>query len=207
LVGCAGYAAALGLAGLLAGCAETPTAGPAAAAAVTPASAPAGPSARLLLRGAAPEGDRYAVFQLADALQCKGPRLLADGDTKKPPTAASLPAGVLTTLDFVILRGGRATCGMRWSFTPVAGRTYLVQGFVVGTGCTARLLDASQPDRPVAPPDAVQRNGPGQACLPLDQARANRAAAASPIQGGQQDGEAVLNPQATPRDLQGLIAP
>lgn len=187
---------------LLAGCASEPAAGTAAGAATRPD----GPTARLLLRGAVPGDDRYAVFNLADPQQCKGPRLLAGGDAKKGPEPASLAAGVLTTLDFAVLRAGAPSCVLRWSFTPEAGKTYLVQGMVVGAGCSARLLDATVPDRPLTPPDAVLRSAPGQPCVPLAQARA-AASATSLIQGGQHNGDAVLLPNATTRDLQGLIRP
>ena len=197
---------ALVLLALLAGCAAPPAPGPASAPVVV-AAAPAasGPSARLLLRGAVPADDRFAIFQLGDALACKDPRLLIAGTPQKTPDPGALPAGVLTTLDFVILRGGKPGCFVRWSFTPQAGKTYLMQGLVVGGGCMARLFDASAPDRPVPPADAVLRSTGGQACLPLAQARANAAAGGSLIQGGQHNGEAVLNPRATTKDLEGLI--
>lgn len=193
---------------LLGGCA-TPSDRPPAGSPPT-ASAPAaasGPTARLLLRGSVPAEDRFAVFKLADALACKGPSLLIAGTPQKTPEPATLPAGVLTTLDFVILRAGKPSCGVRWSFTPVTGKTYLMQGLVVGSGCSARLFDASVPDRPVLPPDAALRSHPGQACLPLEQARAATRAGNSLIQGGQDAGEAVLNPRATTQDLQWLIKP
>lgn len=173
----------------------------------SPAAAATGPSARLLLRGSVPAQDRFAILKLADPLACKGPSLLIAGSPQKAPEPATLPAGVLTTLDFVILRAGKPSCGVRWSFTPVAGKTYLMQGLVVGSGCSARLFDASVPDRPVLPADAALRSQPGQACLPLEQARAATRAGHSLIQGGQHEGEAVLNPRATTQDLQGLIKP
>ncbi len=177
-----------------------------AAGANPPAATASGPSARLLLRGAVPGDDRYAVFELADSLQCKGPRLLAGGNAKKGPDPATLAAGALTTLDFVVLRAGQTSCVVRWSFTPEAGKTYLVTGIVVGNGCTARLLDASQPDRPQTPAGTLMRSAPGQPCVPLDKARA-AAESGSLIQGGQHNGEAVLYPMATAADLQGLIKP
>lgn len=196
-------AAALAIAlALLTACA----AGPAGLAGIAPAPAPAaGPSARLLLRGAAPGDDLYAVVELADAQHCKNPRLLASGAAGKTPAPASLTAGVLTTLDFVVLRAGKPLCGVRWSFTPEADKTYLVQGLVVGSGCTARLLDATVSDRPEPAKGAVLRNAPGQACVPLAQARP--AGDNSLLQGGQHNGDAVLRPQATTQDLQGLIKP
>lgn len=185
----------------LASCAAAPPPG-----ATTPAPAPPVATARLLLRGAVPSDDRYAAVRLADALNCKDPQMLSSGDAHKPPAPAALAAGVLTTLDFVVLRAGKTSCVVRWSFTPEADKTYLVQGMVVGAGCTARLLDATQSDRPQPAKGAVLRSGPGQPCLALDQSR-SAGEASSLIQGGQQQGEAVLNPATTARDLQGLIRP
>lgn len=166
----------------------------------------AGPTARLLLRGAVPADSRFAVYLLADAMQCKNPKLLAGGSTQKPPDAATVPAGRLTTLDFVVLRGPQTVCIVRWSFTPGAGKTYLVQGQALPGVCNARLLDASAPDLPVPPPDAVLRFAPGQPCTPLAQSPPVPRDAML-IRGGQHNGEAVLMPNATARDLQGLTAP
>ena len=192
----------------LASCVQAPPA-PAAATAARAASAPAvtGPSARLLLRAAVPVDDKFALFQLGDATACKNPRLLVGGSPQQAAEPAVLAAGQLATVDFVLIRGGKPGLCTRWSFTPQAGRTYLMQGAAVGAGCLARLVDVTQPDRAQAPADAVMRNGTNQPCVPLEQARAAAAGAHSPIQGGQQDGEAVLMPNATARELQGLIRP
>ena len=208
---------ALLLCGGLAACSTPPDAGPRVPAnvpvnAATPVAAPAppapgaGPRARLLLRGAVPGDDQFALVELADSAQCKNPRVLTTGSNNKPPAPTHLAAGQLTTLDFVVLRAGKISCGVRWSFTPDADKTYLAQGLVVGNGCTGRLMDVTDSDRPVPAKGAVLRTGPGQACLPLSQSRPAGEANAL-IQGGQQDGEAVLNPKATTRDLQGLIRP
>lgn len=197
-------ASALALA-LLAACAngpQTPSSG--AAVGMAPAT---GPRARLLLRGAVPGDDQYAVVELTDAQNCKDPRMLSSGDARRAPAPATLAAGLLTTLDFVVLRAGKPQCGVRWSFTPEADKTYLVQGLVMGSGCTAHLLDVTVSDRPQPARGAVLRNGPGQACLPLDQARPAGGNNSSLIQGGQHNGEAVLQPNASARDLQGLIRP
>jgi hypothetical protein len=133
--------------------------------------------------------------------------LLIAGTPQKTPDPASVSAGRLATFDFVLIRGGKTSLCSRWSFTPEAGRTYLMHGVAVGGGCIARLLDTSVADRPMPPADAVLRSVGNQACLPLEQARANAAAAGSLIQGGQSGGEAVLNPRATAKDLEGLIRP
>ena len=125
---------------------------------------------------------------------------------RRAPAPATLAAGLLTTLDFVVLRSSKPLCVVRWSFTPEADKTYLVQGMVVGSGCTARLLDATVNDRPQPARGAVLRNGPGQTCLALDKSRP-AGDNSSLIQGGQHNGEAVLQPNANTRDLQGLIRP
>lgn len=194
-------AAAASALALLAACA----AGPQAPASGGPAAA-TGPRARLLLRGAVPSDDQYAVVELTDAQNCKDPRMLSSGDARRAPAPATLAAGLLTTLDFVVLRTGKPLCVVRWSFTPEADKTYLVQGLVVGSGCTARLLDATVNDRPQPARGAVLRNGPGQTCLALDKSRP-AGDNSSLIQGGQHNGEAVLQPNANTRDLQGLIRP
>ena len=160
----------------------------------------------MLLRGAVTGDDKYAVIVLADALNCKDARLLSSGDARQAPAPAALAAGVLTTLDFAVLRAGKPQCVVRWSFTPEADKTYLVLGIVVGKGCSARLLDASISYRPQPARSAVLRNAPGNACMALDQAR-SAGDNSSLIQGGQHLGEAVLQPDANSRDLRGLIRP
>jgi hypothetical protein len=164
------------------------------------------PSVRVLLRGAVPPGERFALLRHDDALQCQRALLLTEGNAAQAaPTPVAMAAGVLTTLDFVVLRPGNSGCGVRWSFTPVAGHSYLVQGGAVGGNCSARMLDVTVPDKPTAPADAVLRTAGTQRCVPLAQSRPMNEA--SLIQGGQLGGEAVLNPRATAKDLEGLIQP
>lgn len=203
-------AMAVGLAAaLLAGCAAPPAGAPPAP--VTALQAPAGPTARLLLRGAVPGPDRFSAYLLTDGTACKEPRLLTTGTPQSAPAPAALPVGVPATLAFVVSRDNKASCESIWSFTPQAGKTYLLAGVVMGAGCNVRLLDASVPERPAPAADAVPRSAPGQRCLALAEARARFAATASAagsaIQGGQVNGEAVLNPRATTQDLRWLIAP
>lgn len=164
------------------------------------------PSARLLLRGSVPPGERYALFRLEDAQQCQRPQLVTEGGGPLPsPLPVLVAADTLTTLDFIVLRPGNAGCAVRWSFTPKAGRSYLVQGVALPAGCSARAVDVTAPDRPMPVPDALLRTAANQRCLPLAQSRPMNEN--SLIQGGQLGGEAVLNPRATAQDLQGLITP
>lgn len=185
---------------LLAGCV---TAEPTATAVrhVAPTS---GPTARLLVRASVPPGDLYGVYVHDDALACTGPRIAGAGSATRQPAATALAAGQLTTLDFMLFKPSRTACIVRWSFTPEAGKTYLLTGLGNAAGCTARVLDATDPDaiKPVA--QAVRRNNATRACMGLDEARA--AAANAPV-GGQVGGDAVLRPGATGDDLKGLLPP
>jgi hypothetical protein len=182
---------------LLAGCAAAPP----VAQHVPPRT---GASARLVMRGAVLPGDQYGVYVHADALACSGQRLVGGGNAARAPTASALVAEQLTTLEFRLLKADRRQCVVRWSFTPAAGRTYLVSGNTSAEGCNARLLDATDPDaiRPVA--GAVLRTSATHACLDLAQARAVQGQ--QPF-GGQSGGEAVLAPHATASDLEGLLRP
>jgi hypothetical protein len=165
--------------------------------------APAGgPTAKLVMRGAVPTGDAFGVLVYDDAENCKGPRLAGAGNSARNPTTVPLAAGALTTVDFMLVKANKESCLLRWSFTPVAGKSYLVNGGAYGSGCRAALLDATNPDSMAAPAGAVRRDAKGNSCVPLAQARSTGATVA---QGGQDQGAAVLRPGANADDLQGLI--
>ncbi|MGZ8259064.1 MAG: hypothetical protein ACXWUL_00770 [Caldimonas sp.] len=196
--GAAPWPAAALAAALLTSCAT-----PRAVAPLPPYVVPAGaPTARLLSRGAVTPGDRYGVFVLDDAEKCAGPRLAATGNATQAPKATQIVAGRTATVDFVVLRPDKTACRVRWSFTPIAGKTYVVAGALVGSGCNARVLDATDPDRVRAEATAQRRNLGTNACSPLA-----AAAATAPLGGTEQTGEAVLRPGAGTDDLQGLIQP
>ena len=181
---------------LLGGCATPPPKLPSY-------TAPAGaPTARLVMRGAVPSGDAFGVLVYDDAENCRGPRLAGAGNSVRNPATVPLAAGALTTVDFMHVRANRESCTLRWSFTPVAGKSYLVNGAAVGAGCRAVLLDATNPDAMIAAVGSVRRNEKGNACVPMAQARS---AAANAAHGGQDQGAAVLRPGANTDDLQGLI--
>jgi len=184
---------------LLAGCA-TPPNKPATLPAYT---APAGAStAKLAVRGAVPTGDYFGVLVYDDASNCKNPRLAGAGSATRNPDSVALAAGGLQTLAFVIVKPNKESCTVRWSFTPESSKTYVINGGAMGSGCTATLLDASNPDKMRIPDGLVRRNAPGVFCVPLSQAVAVKGSGG---RGGQSDGAAVLNPGATADDLQGLM--
>jgi len=168
-------------------------------------SAPAGaPTAKLVMRGSVATGDAFGVLVYDDAENCKGPRLAGAGSSARNPNTVSLAAGTLTTVDFMLVKANKESCLLRWSFTPVAGRSYLVNGLAYGNSCRAALLDATNPDAMATPAGAVRRDAKGSNCVPLAQARA---VGTGVTQGGQDQGAAVLRPGATADDLQGLISP
>ena len=165
-------------------------------------SAPAGAqTARLLSRGKVNAGDAYGVVVYDDAANCSGPRIASAGNSARTPKATEIEAGRTTTLDFVVARPDKTSCRVRWSFTPTAGRTYLVAGTMTATGCSARVLDATDPDAMKAEGSAQRRNAGGNSCSAL----VAKPAANGALAGSEQNGEAVLRPNATADDLQGLI--
>jgi len=183
---------------LLAACA-TPTKKPVQVPAYV---APAGvQTARLLSRGAVNAGDAYGVIVFDDAANCAGPRLASAGNSTRTPKATDIEAGKTTTLDFVVAHPDKTACRVRWSFVPDACKTYLVAGALNAKGCSARLLDATDPDRMKAEASAQRRNLGGSACSAL----AAKPAPSNAVGGSEQSGEAVLRPGATSDDLQGLI--
>ena len=159
-------------------------------------------TAKLAMRASIPTGDYFGVLVYDDAQDCKSPRLAGAGSATRNPTTVPLVAGSLQTLAFVIVKPNKESCTVRWSFTPQSNKTYLVNGGALGSGCTAALLDATNPDQMRVPDGLVRRNAPGVICVPMAQATAVRGSKAA---GGQSDGAAVLNPSASTDDLTDLI--
>jgi hypothetical protein len=159
-------------------------------------------TAKLAMRAAIPSGDYFGVLVYDDANDCKSPRIAGAGSSARNPTSVTLAAGSLQTVAFVIVKPNKESCTVRWSFTPQVNKTYLVNGGALGTGCSAALLDATNPDQMRVPDGLVRRNAPGSICVPLAQAVPVRGSKA----GGQSaDGAAVLNPGASTDDLADLI--
>jgi hypothetical protein len=161
-----------------------------------------GPSARLLTRAAVGTGDVFGLFVLDDSIACTGLRAAAAGNAARQAAATALVAERMTTLDFRIVRADKRSCMARWTFTPGAGRSYLVAGAATATGCNMRLLDATDPDAIKPVTQALVRNATGKPCLSLDDARAARDR--QPV-GGQSGGDAVLMPGAGTNELEGLL--
>ena len=133
--------------------------------------------------------------------------MIGAGRNGRDPASTTIVADKFTTLDFMMFTG-TSSCRVRWSFTPAAGRSYLVSGGVVtgvsGAHCAARVLDATDPDDIVIAGTAVRRDLSGSACLPSAQAYALKSARAGTTRAV--GDAAVLTPGAGDADLQGLIA-
>jgi hypothetical protein len=194
------------VAALLGGCAAPPTTAPAAPPSIPslPAySAPAaGPTARLVMRGTLSAGRAYGVTVYDDAERCTGLRTIGTGSAGKHPDSTLLEAGRPTTLEFVLVKPGQGACPVRWTFTPQAGRTYLLSGSETAQGCAAGVLDMTDPERIRPEPGARRRNPQGSTarCVPLAQSPLAQVA-----QAGAGGDDAVLRPNATADDLKGLI--
>jgi len=161
-----------------------------------------GPTAKLVMRGSVAAGERYGIFIFDDAEKCTGLRNVGSGDSTHHPTTTTLGANRIATVEFVLAKPNRSFCTVQWSFTPLAGKTYLVRGGTLDKGCTARIFDASDGDNIKVEQAALRRN-PGVAhCLPLAQ---SRAATVAGTEGAQSGGDAVLRQGAGAEDLQGLI--
>lgn len=188
---------------LLAGCTTRPPAAPLARY-VGPTD---GATARLVMRATVPAGDLYGVFVLADAEQCARPQLVGVGDAKRNPVSSTLSAGRVQTLEFRQVKpASKQSCSIRWSFNPVPGKSYLLRGAGLPTGCIAVVMDMTDPEKIRPEPTALRRNAGGNACLPLAQSRPAATAGADAARAGEGQ-DAVLRQGAGAEDLQGLIVP
>lgn len=163
-----------------------------------------GPTARLVMRGTLPAGDLYGVYLLADTERCGDRRLVGAGSAKGHPATTTLAAGQMQTVEFLMLKPNKQVCAVRWSFSPVAGKTYLLRGAGHSAGCIAAVMDMTDPESIKVEPSALRRNPAGTACVPLAQSKTVAVPGAGADAPGQ---EAVLRQGAGADELQGLISP
>ncbi|HEV7913340.1 MAG TPA: hypothetical protein VGP22_06205 [Albitalea sp.] len=161
-----------------------------------------GPTAKLVMRATVPEGDLYGVFMLDDAERCGGHRMVGTGDTKRNPLTTTVAANRLQTLEFRLIKPSKQVCAVRWSFTPLAGKSYLLRAGTQTGGCVALVMDMSNPEQIKLEPTALRRNPGTSSCMPLSQSKGVTAAEADAGKGGQ---DAVLREGAGTEDLQGLM--
>jgi hypothetical protein len=193
-------AAALGLCLLLGACAAPPPGRPPVKY-VAPGS---GPTAKLVMRAVVPTGDLYGVYLLVDDDRCSERRMVGVGDAKRNPPTTALAANEVQTVEFALLRPNKQMCFVRWSFTPVPGKSYLLRGLGHPSGCAAVVMDMSDPEKLKPEPTALRRNPIGQACVPLAQSKAISAPGSDGVAAGEGQ-DAVLRKGAGAEDLQGLI--
>jgi len=130
--------------------------------------APVGANAQLVMRGDVQSGEAYGVYLFDDAAQCAGLRQVGLGVANRNPDTTAIATG-LQTAEVFVLKANRATCRVRWSFEPVAGRKYLVTAASTPGGCRAQVLDATDPHKIVLEPSSRRRDAAGRLCVPLAQ--------------------------------------
>lgn len=162
-----------------------------------------GPTAKLVMRGSVPAGDLYGVSVFDDSEHCTGSRIVGAGGNARSPASTTLAANRVTTLEFLLIKPNKQYCSVRWTFTPLAGKTYLLRGAALPTTCGAAVLDMTNPEDIKPEQTALRRNPTGFACLPISQ---SKAASLGGSDKGSNGNDAVLRPGAGADDLQGLIA-
>jgi hypothetical protein len=73
----------------------------------------------------------------------------------------------MQTVDVYMTKANKTSCRVRWSFSPVAGRSYLVSTQSTPTGCAAMIFDATDVDAMKPEPSLLRRNVGSNACVPL----------------------------------------
>ncbi len=171
--------------------------------------ATAGPTSRLLMRGTLEPGDAYGVYLLGGVQDCTQPQRVGTGTAN--PAATTITANRLSTLDVVVTKSNRTFCRVRWSFSPRAGRSYLVAARGEPGGCSVSLLDATNPDDIRTELSARRRDAPGNSCIPLAAAKTVGELAAGPaistdrqVPATRSSGSDVLPSAVTEDDLKGL---
>lgn len=173
-----------------------------------------GPTSRLLMRGSLEPGDAYGVYLLGGVQDCTQPQHVGTGSAETNPTATTIAADRMSTLDVVVTKSNQAFCRVRWSFLPRAGRSYLVAARGEPGGCSVSLLDATDPDDIRTEMSARRRDAPGNACMPLATAKtvgelAARsqgllAGAERPVPASRSGDSTILPSAVTEDDLKGL---
>lgn len=173
-----------------------------------------GPTSRLLMRGSLDPGEAYAVYLLGSVKDCSQPQRVGTGTAEANPAATTIAADRMSTLDVVVSKTNQTFCRVRWSFSPRAGRSYLVAARGEPGGCSVSLLDATDPDDIRTEMSARRRDVPGNACVPLGMAKtvgelAARsqglvAGAERPVPASRSGDSAVLPSAVTEDDLKGL---
>ena len=173
-----------------------------------------GPRAELVMRGQVQPGEAYGVYVFKDALNCTGPQRVGIGVASRDPETTSIDAG-LSTAEVFMTKADKSICRVRWSFEPVAGRKYLVSALSTPTGCTARILDVTDPHKMVREQSLRRRDVGGRLCIPMSQTTtvaeaASRSQAASeadlPIPKDTPVGRTAVKAIATDDDLRDLKA-
>jgi hypothetical protein len=119
------------------------------------------------MRGTVEVGENYGVYLLDGGTDCTRPQRVGIGTATTNPSATTISAGTTKTVEILIIKANKTSCDVRWSFTPVASRSYLVSAASKSGGCAALVLDVTNPDAVKVEPSLRRRNVAGNACVPL----------------------------------------
>ena len=154
------------------------------------------------MRGAVEVGERYGVFVYGNSELCAGPSRIGNGDSTSHPASTVIAANRITTVEFLLSKPDRSYCSILFTLTPLAGKSYLLSGSSMDKGCTARMMDASDPDQIKPAPTVLRRNPGNTTCLPLSQSTAMSTQEGT---GQKPEADAVLRQGASSEDLKGLM--
>jgi hypothetical protein len=128
---------------------------------------PPGPLATVVMRGEVKPGETFGFFVFQDGQNCKQPEELGVGRSGVDPATVSIGARLVTVEMFMLLQD-RKSCRLVWSFEPAAGRKYLMVASSTLSGCRGNVLDATDPDNPIAERSLRRRDdGTTRQCIPL----------------------------------------
>jgi hypothetical protein len=158
---------------LLAACAQ-PVPAPVAQATrpyVPPAASTA--TARLVMRNAIDKADlSYEVAVFDDADRCTGRQRIGSGTQASDPETTTIAAARWQTIETIAHQPNHMMCRDRWTFAPVAGRSYLVRTTSKPDGCTTVIYDMTNPEALRIEPTLRRRQTTREnVCLPLAQAQ------------------------------------
>jgi hypothetical protein len=121
------------------------------------------------MRGSVQAGETYGVYLFREPQGCTGLEQVGIGTTNADPVTTTIAANRLSTAEVLLTKPNRTSCRVRWSFEPVVGRKYLVAASSTPTGCTAQILDATDPRTIVPEPSSRRRDVGGRLCVPMAQ--------------------------------------
>lgn len=113
----------------------------------------------------------YEVAVYDDADRCTGRQRVGTGTRTSDPETTTIAAARWQTIETISHQPNHMICRDRWTFAPVAGRSYLAYTTSKPTGCTTMIYDMTDPDAIRIEPTLRRRDSRNNVCQPLAQAK------------------------------------